>query len=892
MSGGRGARGASCVALLALLALPRASGAQVAGPPADSSAARRAALIHRADSARVAFALDATPAFAVPDNPIEPLAGRIAGARVRYPSAEPGTLPELDLRHRAGLPTSPRPFYLFESIPLAAPPYDLPSTEIGRIDVVPGLGGTARHGSIAAGGVVGFAPALDAPLEAGAHDVTARVSLGTQWLDRQYPLSRHHHFRVGPDGGYVDADGNPVTAAQRVAEADGVADNAYPAPVFDRHDALFEPGMLLGADVSVRRGFGAGRLAVSGGHATETASVRDGDAYRRTHASVSFAHGLGERLSLSLTGLHSRSSLPAMPSPGDYVAAAALLRPDVDVLAASPEFGYEPILDADLLFLANPLSTVFRDMDGARDRSIAGARLRGGHHWLSVDVGVGYDRLHEDASIRWPQLRYPEGTIAGFTNYTFERTRSRRTIDASATATTSRFGAELRGTLSGVQSRDMDVGEEIEGTEFAGTERHWDVGGNGTVIALGAEAVHRFGVEVTAGVRREDLPMLPAEDHARFHHVASVAFDAARAGWLGTSSVDRAALRLASASASRLPGFDLMPVGGPVFVGGTTLRPEWEHELELAFELRARERHQLTLAYSRARVTGAILPVSTFPVLQLQNAGEVRRDVLEATLGIQPVLRDDMEWSVELVVDRPRQRIVEFDRPPHSGDGTRWAEGAAVGEIWGIRFARRHEDLDPMHAGSGDAFVVNDDGLLVPVGAGGSLDDRLYGTFVTIDGQSYAWGHPISAAFVRLGDRTPDAGFGLTTAWRWNRLRALVRLSGQLGGDYYDRLRESAYLQGTHPDVDQSGKAAPNQKPVGYYRSFPEGSQVDWFVADATHLQLRELTLAYEHAASRIAIALVGRNLTTWFGAGDRRDELAGLPRPASIGLQMGYGLR
>ena len=877
-----------CVVLL----VPCTAATQV--PVADTVRIDRNESAHARDSTHVAFSLNATPAGVVPDNPIEPLAGRIAGVQVVYGSAEPGTLPTLDLRYRAGLPASARPLYLFDGVPLAAPPFDLPSTDVHGIDVIPGLGGTARHGSRAAGGVVHFRSWRDTVFTPGRYDVATRLTLGTQWIAEQYPVAQHHHFRVGPDGGYVDASGNPVTAAQREPEPGGFADNPYPTPLYDHHDALFEPATLLGAHAIVRRGLEGGQLAVAAGHVRDNAAVRDGDGYRRTHARVSLWHALTDRLTLDVVGLYSLGTLPAIPDPRSYAIAATQLRPDIDLLAPSGISGSAPFIRADLNFVRNPLAGVNRLMDGERDRSIAGARLRrAGGSWFAFDVGAGFDRLRADVETRHPVVQLPGGLVTGFALETLERTRSRRTIDASATAASGRFGADVQGTLAVMLSRTDDDGEHAEVFEGSSGVTTWDMGDWGSIITLGGSAVHPIGLELAAGLRREKLPvLLNDEDRARFHHVASLGFDAAR--WLGADWLDRAALRVSSATASRTPTID--PLSGSIFVvvGNPDLRPEAEHELEVALEIRTHQRRRATVAFTRSRVRHAIFPIALIPGTQWQNAGEVAREVLEATVSLQPLRRADWEWTLELAADRPRHWLADFDRPLQFAMGTRLADGASIGEIWGRRLATDVSQLDPMHAGSADAFAVNDDGLLVPVGVGGSLDAPGWGTVVTIDGRNYPWGLPMNSYdLAKLGDRTPDLGLGFASTVRWRNLRGFVRFSGQVGGDSYDSAREMAHYQGTHPDVDQSGKPLERRKPADYYFAIPGGApHMDWFVSDATHLKLRELALSWEPSAAGVSVALVGRNLATWFGSSGAGAEDFGLPRPRSVTLQLGYGFR
>ena len=96
------------------------------------------------------------------------------------------------------------------------------------------------------------------------------------------------------------------------------------------------------------------------------------------------------------------------------------------------------------------------------------------------------------------------------------------------------------------------------------------------------------------------------------------------------------------------------------------------------------------------------------------------------------------------VADRSRNKITQFDRACFR-TGTNNAfyrcEGETLGVMYGNRFLAGTSELpegtDP------DEFQVNDEGLLVWVGAGGDWRNGQWGTTGAVNGVDYRWGQPI-----------------------------------------------------------------------------------------------------------------------------------------------------
>lgn len=200
--------------------------------------------------------------------------------------------------------------------------------------------------------------------------------------------------------------------------------------------------------------------------------------------------------------------------------------------------------------------------------------------------------------------------------------------------------------------------------------------------------------------------------------------------------------------------------------------------------------------------------------------------------------------------------------------------------MYGHNFLRDLNDLPAVHAGSAGQFQVNDDGFVVPVGAGASYTDMLWGTTVSIDGVNYPWGIPFrqldaagQPAVTQIGSGNPNYNLGLNATLRHKNLTVYGLLGAQIGGDVYNSTKQRMFQNQRSAEQDQGGKPDELKKPELYYTTFYNANTVNnYFIEDATFLKLRELAVTYRVNPAAVAplrtlgvkgmtISLVGRNL-------------------------------
>jgi hypothetical protein len=374
----------------------------------------------------------------------------------------------------------------------------------------------------------------------------------------------------------------------------------------------------------------------------------------------------------------------------------------------------------------------------------------------------------------------------------------------------------------------------------------------------------------------------------------------AQESWWPSEAITEFKLRAALGTSGGRPGFsdrfETWSVSGAgnvskATLGNKELKPEFSKELEIGADIILNNRYSLQITHAGSTTTDQLLQIP-LPGLygystQWQNAGTVKNDTWEATIEASLVQTPTTTWTLGLVGDRTRSKITEFDRGCYrTGSSTfYYCAGVEFGTMYGYNFITSPSQL-PAGANAAD-FQLNDDGVLVAVGAGNSYTDGLtkdlWGTRITSGGSSYDWGMPVlendstgSQALLPIGDGNPDFNLGLSSNLTWRRFNLYTLIDGKFGGDVYNNTHQWAYRDYTHADYDQTGKSEETKKPVSYYQKlYNTNSTVSWFVEDGSYIKLRQVALQYAFdrqqlqkvfgglGIERLTLGLVGRNLIT-----------------------------
>jgi TonB-linked SusC/RagA family outer membrane protein len=380
-------------------------------------------------------------------------------------------------------------------------------------------------------------------------------------------------------------------------------------------------------------------------------------------------------------------------------------------------------------------------------------------------------------------------------------------------------------------------------------------------------------------------------------------------------SVDELKIRAAYGTAGGRPRFEAQyetySVSNgqvtPATLGNRTLAPEFSKELEVGTDVLLLGRVGLTVNYATTTTENQILlvPLPAFSGFssQWRNAGTLQSKTWEASLDVQLARSQAFKWSARLLFDRVRQRITKLGVAPFAygafgGNGLDVffaREGEELGTFYGTRYATSCADL--LGGVPCNEFALNDDGLLVWVGPGGSLSNPQWGATGPSFGfggqnRTLAWGSPFvgwgvdpisgdTTSLLRVGKTTPDFHVGMSTSLSWNNLTLYGLVEWVQGFSVYNVPQQWAVFRGYAGIMDQSGEPAAEQKPIGYYNrlyGIASLTPVNYFVQDASFAKLREISLTYRVGRSQLArvgflrsfegisLSLIGRNLLTFTG--------------------------
>jgi TonB-linked SusC/RagA family outer membrane protein len=456
---------------------------------------------------------------------------------------------------------------------------------------------------------------------------------------------------------------------------------------------------------------------------------------------------------------------------------------------------------------------------------------------------------------------------------------------------------------------------------------------------------------VDALIRRDGSSLFGADERWNWYYRASAAYRMSEEPWWPFDFLDEFKFRFSRGTAGNRPAFNAQYETFNIGAAGVTkgnlgnklLKPELAAETEIGVDLIAAGRISLQVTRAATTIEDQLIQVPLAGLFgfgsQWQNAGTISTNTWEATLQVAAVQTPDLSWNWNFVWDRTRGNIDALSRSAFfvPGTGGYWfaSEGDELGTIYGTHWATQCSDIkfggtDPatgnpiangFYSGNdclvsnGGAFEVNDDGYLVPVGTGNTWTDGItenyYGSTVTIDGRSYAFGIPVKGEIVKIdtlgfladgsaieqtdttifqsiGNTIPDFNFGISQTIRWKGLQLYALVDGQIGGQVYNFTRQWGCRDLTcweHDQRTQSGELGSGdgsventKKPTTYVDVLYDATDLnDHYMEDGGFVKLREVSLRYTIGRGplsgilgglmkRVSFNLIGRNLMTFTG--------------------------
>jgi TonB-linked SusC/RagA family outer membrane protein len=863
--------------------------------------------------------------------------GKVAGVQIVSGSGMPGEEASILLRGPSSILGSTDPLLIVDGIILAASSVDLEALDIESVEVVKGAAAASLYGSRAASGVIQITTRRGRDMALDQNRFTLRTEYGASQLERRISLARNHPFRMNAAGtAFIDDDGSEVGYGDAIfAGADAsrtFQDGAYPMPTYDHIGRFFQPGHSLTTYAAAEGRSGRINYHASFGNVRDQGVVYGHDGYRRQNARLNLDYGLGEPISLSLTGAFTRShqdDIDANERTGPF-GRLSFMAPVADLLERDPETG-RVLVDPDPRGSAlNPLyGVLYADLFNERQRVLGGGTLRiAPLSWFSVEGNVSFDRT-DRRRVDYTPRGYETGDGEQSSGSLIMRDNFVEGINGSLTLAINRSFGELN---TRVRLRYLTEDEKYSYLSAEGQNlvvediRSLSAATAGlrvnseetTIRSEGFFLISDFDLRdryvASLLVRRDGSSLFGPDNRWHTYYRLSGAYRMAQEEWWPFADITEFKPRYSIGTAGGRPRFaaqyETYSIGSggvlsPRTLGNRDLRPEHSTEQEVGLDMSIRDRVALGVTYAHSVNKEQLLeiPLSAYAGFDTQwrNAGTIESRTWEASLDAMLVNQPALAWSARLNLDRTRQEITHFPRSelrygPFSAFYFR--EGEALGTFYGYRWVTSCAELPGADCSQ---FQKNDDGYLVWVGAGNNWQEGvskdLWGTSGAVNGQSYNWGMPIRYAdaageeFFVLGNAQPDFSMGLGNTVRWRNLTLYGLLQGEFGTDVYNMTRQWAMRDYRHGEVDQAGKPETHKKPLGYYDRLYNLRDINsHFVEDGSYVKLREVSLRYALGrdqlerwfggwggnVERVTLSLTGRNLKTWTNYSGYDPEVGG----------------
>ncbi|WP_291273447.1 SusC/RagA family TonB-linked outer membrane protein [Gemmatimonas sp.] len=855
-------------------------------------------------------------------NALETIQGKIAGVSV-VPTGQAGGGTNIQLRSPTSISKSNAPLVVVDGViqsqSFDAASADLQSMDIESIEVVKGASAASLYGSRASAGVIQIRTRRGNTLAEGTTKFTLRTEYGANSLARTVDWANQHSFLADETGAYTNAAGQRVPREQRVPRPafERIQDRPYaPGTFFNQVDEFFDPGNFTRNSLNIAQNGGKTNWFFAFVNQREDGVVLNSGRYDQNDFRLNLDHRPRSDLQFGVSAYYSKSKRLNLYD--DVFFDLINQAPDVNLRQRDPDgtpFVFQPDFEGREENPLYVLSTESRN----RNRGRLQGSLEGRYtprSWLTVDANLSYDRSDRATDFFLDQGVKTEGFANGGPGEISRFNGVTNALNASLSANLlKRVGdVTLRSTVRGLIERETNDLVTASGQIFAAPGVNSLNNATVRFVSSTSETIKtnsffvsgaadwRGKLIVDALARQDGSSLFGPDQQVHWYYRGSAAYRLSEETWFPFKSFfNEFKLRASQGTAGGRPDFNdqfetfnFVEGGGLVKanLGNRNLRPEYSKETEFGLDAIIKNRYSLQLSRARQKTTDQLilipLPGYFGYANQWQNAGTVTGSTWEGTFEAQVIRRPTFSWRTGFVADRSRNRITEFNRPCFVTQTIAFrCANETLGNMYGFRFMRGAGELPASVGARANEFQVNDEGLLVWVGAGNSFTEgetkRLWGTSATIGNGVYRWGQPITAldsvgnaAVVKIGDGNPDFRLGWSNTIGWRGVQLFMLWDAQVGGDAYNQTRQRMYQWGRHTDVDQAGKPQELKKTTDYYVAlYAANSPTDWFVEDASFVKLRELSLKYRLprtfasalarlGAEQASVSLIGRNMLTF----------------------------
>ena len=750
---------------------------------------------------------------------------------------------------------------------------DIEGLDIESMEIIKGAAAAALYGSEAASGVISIKTRRGTDLGLGRSQIEVRTDYGFDQIAKMPVQRTHHQYLINAQGQWIDLAGNVVTRANRVIDPDLMLDNNF-AVLYNPVEQAFQANRTLNSTVRVSQMSERSNFQLSYTRTKNPGILKEAAGATNQGFRLNVDHHPSDNIQVSAGANY--SNFADIPTSANFVTLFGF-DPDVNLLASGDQFGtkYKVSPDSANPTVLNPLylQTISGNVSKRSAAQLSANIQYRPFNWLTLAGNVGYNRQEGTGELFTPP-GLPSDEAGGLTTGSLSYTEQHGDgIDAHASATVLRDIGALTARLTGQleTTRRHFIQFAATGTNFSTvgvhslaaatlrdntsfqTEMRMNSGFGSLALEYGGRYVGDF------LIRREGNSLYgPRSRHNNFAR-ASGAWLMSRESWWPSSlnGLTLAKLRYSYGTSGTQPDFndqfEAVSVTTTGFVrgrlGNIDLLPETKHEHEMGADFIWKNRVSLALTYASSKTKNGILEVDAPNITGFntytKNSARAHGNALEASLEGQLVQRKEFRWSATVNVDRSKSFLDTYGRSCYNQTPqfVRICDGVPITQYWGSVVMRDKTQLPASRAKTLDAWDINDEGYLVPVGVGNhwyeGKSKKLWGTTVVIDGITYNWGVPQPAfddatatvLYAPIGDWTPTFNFGYANKFNYKAWQLYVLFTGVKGGQIVNGYREWMEQNLDARAVDQTGRPDSLQKPYIYFLNLPGGGKTTGLTA-------------------------------------------------------------
>jgi TonB-linked SusC/RagA family outer membrane protein len=744
---------------------------------------------------------------------------------------------------------------------------DIEGLDIASVEIIKGSAAAALYGSQAANGVIFIKTKRGIDVELGKTEVELRTDYGIDQVVKLPAYRTQSEYLTNSQGQWVDLNGNPVSVTQRVLASDFMVAHPYPA-LYSPVNQVFQPASQLTTLMRVSQLSATNNFSLSYTRTANPGVIKGAQGATNQSIRLNVDNRPTDQIQLSFgANFNQNYNVPTVANfPTLYT-----YEPYINLLAPDRITGQRYIVapDSNNVTNTNPLYTqsIAGNWTNRTAAQLSGQVTYRPLNWLSFVGNVGYNLQNAKTNAFTPP-GVPSDEAGGLTIGSLAITTQTGSGLAAYLSTTAikEIGQLTARVSAQVEESNRDFQQAVTtGTTFNSV-------GSQTLSAATVLTSNSYVTvaKINSGfgslaldydgkyigdflLRREGSSLYGANQRWHNFSRATGAWLMSREEWFpkALSSLTLAKLRYSYGTSGNEPDFNdrfgAVSVTTTGFVrgrlGNPNLKPETKTETEMGADIIWKNKISLSLTYSKQVMTDALVEVeapnvSGFNTYE-KNAGHAHGDAIELSLEGLIYQKNGFKWSTTVNLDRSRSVVDTYGRSCYNETPQyiRVCDGVPITQYWGQVMMQNVSQLPASRSATPGAWQVDNNGYLVPVGAGNNwwegASKHLWGTTIKIDGVNYNWGVPQplfsdssqTLAYQRIGDWAPTFNFGWGNHFTYKNFAFYVLFSGTVGGDIYNGAYE--WLQNHLQTANVSMVGVPDslKKPYLYFVNLPGGGK-------------------------------------------------------------------